>query len=72
LVSNLQTGQTVKVSFNPESREYNGKWYTDLRAWKIETNSGDQTTYNDIPDYQSSGNSTFPDINDNQKDDLPF
>jgi hypothetical protein len=23
-------------SFNPESREYNGKWYTDLRVWKFD------------------------------------
>ncbi|MDY6277406.1 MAG: DUF3127 domain-containing protein [Bacteroidales bacterium] len=30
-----QVGDTVKVSFNPVSREYNGKWYTDLRAWRL-------------------------------------
>jgi hypothetical protein len=26
----------VKVSFNIESRDYNGRWYTDLRIWKLE------------------------------------
>ncbi len=31
----LQLGDPVLVSFNPESREYNSKWYTDLRVWKI-------------------------------------
>lgn len=30
-----QVGDTVKVSFNPVSREFNGRWYTDLRAWRI-------------------------------------
>ena len=30
-----QVGDTLKVSFNPVSREYNGKWYTDLRAWRL-------------------------------------
>ncbi len=25
----------VEVSFNLESREFNGSWYTDARAWKI-------------------------------------
>lgn len=25
----------VEVSFNLESREYNGSWYTDARVWKI-------------------------------------
>lgn len=31
-----QVGDKVKVSFNLGSREYNGKWYTDVRAWRIE------------------------------------
>lgn len=29
-------GEEVKVSFDPESREYNGRWYTQLNAWKVE------------------------------------
>ena len=33
----------VNVSFNAESREFNGKWYTDLRAWKIESRSNRQS-----------------------------
>ncbi len=31
-----QAGDKVKVSFNLSSREYNGRWYTDVRAWRIE------------------------------------
>ena len=31
-----QVGDKVKVSFNLSSREYNGRWYTDVRAWRIE------------------------------------
>lgn len=27
-------GEEVKVSFDPESREWNGKWFTQLNAWK--------------------------------------
>lgn len=26
----------VKVSFDLESREFNGRWYTSVRAWKVE------------------------------------
>jgi len=37
VLKTLQEGDTVKVSFNVESRDYNGKWYTDLKAWKLET-----------------------------------
>lgn len=35
--SALQVGNEVNVSFDVESREYNGRWYTDLKAWKIDT-----------------------------------
>lgn len=27
--------QLVTVSFDIESREFNGRWYTSIRAWKI-------------------------------------
>lgn len=32
----LVPGDTVTVSFDIESREFNGRWYTDIRAWKAE------------------------------------
>ena len=38
-------GNTVKVSINIESREYNGKWYTDIRAWKIDAAEDAQENY---------------------------
>ncbi len=30
-----QVGDRVKVSFNIKSREYNGRWYTDIQIWRI-------------------------------------
>jgi hypothetical protein len=36
ILKSFKTEDTVKVSFNIESREFNGRWYTDLRVWKIE------------------------------------
>jgi hypothetical protein len=33
-------GEDVTVSLNIESREYNGKWYTNVNAWKVETGAG--------------------------------
>lgn len=30
-------GSTVDVSFNLESREYNNRWYTEVKAFEIET-----------------------------------
>lgn len=32
----FQIGDKVKVSFNLSSREYNGRWYSDIRAWRID------------------------------------
>lgn len=31
----MAIGDTVDVSFDIESREYNGRWYTTIRAWKV-------------------------------------
>ena len=30
----LQVGQAVTMYFDVESREYNGRWYTDIRCWR--------------------------------------
>ncbi|MDE6283250.1 MAG: DUF3127 domain-containing protein [Muribaculaceae bacterium] len=32
----LTLNDTVKLSFDIESREYNGRWYTSIRGWKAE------------------------------------
>jgi hypothetical protein len=31
----LQEGEDTEVSFDLESREYNNRWYTEAKAWKI-------------------------------------
>ena len=31
----IKEGETLVVSINLESREYNGRWYTDVKAWKV-------------------------------------
>ena len=33
---NLNQNDNVKVWVDIESREYNSRWYTDVRAWKVE------------------------------------
>lgn len=33
----LQIGNNLTIDFDIESREYNGRWYTDVKAWKIES-----------------------------------
>ena len=36
MLKNIPQDTVVKVSFNLESREFNNRWYTDVRAWKVE------------------------------------
>ena len=36
LLDRLSLGQTIKVGFNVRGNEYNGKYYVNLQAWKIE------------------------------------
>ena len=33
-------GDLLTISINLESREYNGRWYTEARAWRIESGAG--------------------------------
>ncbi len=35
-VAQLREGATYLVSVNVESREFNGRWYTDVRAWRVQ------------------------------------
>jgi hypothetical protein len=34
-------GDTLKATFSAESREYNDRWYTELRAFRIELAEGE-------------------------------
>ena len=64
--SQLQVGRQLKVSFDVESREYNGRWYTDVKAWKVEAAEGGSSAAPAAKeeDFQSSSFSS--------DDDLPF
>ena len=33
----IQLNSQVEVEFDIESREYNGRWYTTIKAWKVTT-----------------------------------
>ena len=61
----LSIGDKVSASINIESREYNGRWYTDVRAWKVAKQTADQRESAPPPD-----ESFMPDSN--SSDDLPF
>lgn len=64
----LKTGKQLTISFDVESREYNGRWYTDVKAWKVEEagNSGQQP-FTDAPPSDA-----YNDNLNTGSDDLPF
>ena len=42
---NIRNNDLIKVHFDINAREYNGKWYNSIRAWKVEhVNPQSQTT----------------------------
>ena len=74
-----QVGDKVKISFNLSSREYNGRWYTDVRAWRIEPAGQPQaapvqeTYVQQTGGYQAAPMPTINDLpGDDESDDLPF
>ena len=32
---NIQAGEELRVSFDIDAHEYNGRWFNDIRAWQV-------------------------------------
>ena len=43
---NIQAGMNAQVSFNVSAREWNGKWFTDVEAWRVVSVDGGATNGN--------------------------
>ena len=69
-LSKFQLNDNLRVSVNIESREYNSKWYTDIKAWRIEQLNTESTT-NSNPAISEDAISGVSFSND-ENDDLPF
>lgn len=67
----LNVGEIVTLSFDIESREYNGRWFTSIRGWKAEkegTLSATMSTQAIPGDVPPPPEFTVAD----ESDDLPF
>lgn len=38
---NIQVGEMLRVSFDIDAREYQGRWYNSIRAWNVDRNIND-------------------------------
>lgn len=76
-LSNVYVGAIVTVSINIESREFNGKYYTDVSGWKVNMESAPQPEPAQTKeDYlKTLGGALAPDndlADDGQGEDLPY
>ncbi len=66
----MNVGDEVKVSIDIESREYNERWYTDVKAWKVERASAGTGTHDNAEPMHAT---SLPDSTPaKENDDLPF
>ena len=69
--ANLKINDSVTASIDIESREYNSRWYTEVKAWKVDkagAGAGNAGSSN-------SGGAPLPPVttfNEDDSDDLPF
>ena len=83
---NIQVGQTVNVAFDIDAREWNGRWFTDVRAFDVrlvdpnavaagaDVNFGAQNTVAQQPAAAANNPAApFPPAENNEvADNLPF
>ena len=72
-VATLAPGDKVTVSFNIASREYNGRWFTEARGWRV------RPVVESMPQQQSAPVSAMPPLEQSGEEltssdggDLPF
>lgn len=67
----INEGEELTVSFDIDCREWNGKWFNDIRAWKVDrTTGGNAQTFAPAPTFAQAPPVDFS--AGDAKDDLPF
>ncbi|MDA3819239.1 MAG: DUF3127 domain-containing protein [Candidatus Delongbacteria bacterium] len=75
-ITGLKPNDQIKASINIESREFNGRWFTDVKVWKLEPvdkSSAEKPPVDDapLPGPDDISDDPFADDSGND-DDLPF
>lgn len=71
LLDPFSEGEDLKVFFDLRGREWNGRYFTNLNAWKLEKSS-EMTPDNTVPDDFNFPQETKSPVFDEEEDDLPF
>ena len=67
----MQQGEDVVASIEVESREFNGKWYTNVQAWKVQKGQSQDPGINQEAPTESAP-PEFLQSDSAEADDLPF
>ena len=65
-------GEVLNISINIESREFNGRWYTDVRAWRIQREGMGANMGGAVPGAVVSSDPFIGAGTDAEDGDLPF
>ena len=72
----LKPGEKVSIAANVESREYNGRWYTEVRAWRMSRVAAQPAaavpSADDFPPLDSLSPEEGTSSSASEVDDLPF
>lgn len=73
LLDTFQEGEKIKVHFDLRGREWNGKYFTNLNAWRLEKPTAGASAAAPV----DMGDDSFPSVADEPQtggfdDDLPF
>ncbi|MDR2189822.1 MAG: DUF3127 domain-containing protein [Candidatus Peribacteria bacterium] len=49
LIKSFKEGDSIKVFLNYRAREYDGRWFNSIGAWKIEALGGSSNASEDLP-----------------------
>ncbi len=69
----IQMGEELSVSFDIDCREYQGRWYNDIRAWKVDRVQNMASAGSQMPPMPPMDMPPAPTFApSDSKDDLPF
>lgn len=66
--ANIRIGDVVSIGVNLESREFNGRWYTSIKAWSVKRKFEAQAAKQAPP----APTQNYSSINQSAADALPF
>ena len=85
-IQHFAPGQSIKAQIEISSREFNGKWYTDVRVWRFDPVGAQpaaapapqpqqpmqQPMMHQTPPVATPVQDYYPPMGDDSTDDLPF